>query len=204
MSKPVFVLVPGAFHLEGCLDPLAKHINEAGYKTKTTTLKSVGNADKTLTDDIAHLRDDVLLPLVESEDVVLVIHSYAGFPGSAAIKGLGKKDRQAKGLKGGILGVIYMCAFIPKEGDHLKGMIGGQWAPWQVPDVSIFAANYRPLTIVSNMPLGESRTHRGFRSRQRFLRRRSGSCRPHRKSQRSIDEVLPRTTAACRIHRASI
>ncbi|KAL8754212.1 MAG: hypothetical protein Q9199_004500 [Rusavskia elegans] len=87
-------------------------------------------------DDVAALAGEVLHPLIEKQgkDVVLYLHSYAGFPGSAAIKGLSKTERLAAGKRGGILGLVYQSAFIPKPGDTLLQMIGGTYAPWQDPN----------------------------------------------------------------------
>lgn len=65
---------------------------------------------------------------------MLYLHSYAGFPGSTAIAGVSKVERRAAGLQGGIIGLIFQSAFVPKVGNTLLKMIGGNYAPWQAPD----------------------------------------------------------------------
>ena len=136
-SLPTIVLVPGAFHVASSMDLLSSQLEQAGYDTKIIGLVTVNQPKFTVQDDVAVLAGEVLLPLIEKQgkDVVLYLHSYAGFPGSAAIKGLSKTERLAAGKRGGILGLIYQSAFIPKSGDTLKQMIGGNYAPWQDPNV---------------------------------------------------------------------
>ncbi len=38
------------------------------------------------------------------EDIVLILHSYSGFPGAVALKGRDKRSRIAKGRAGGVAG----------------------------------------------------------------------------------------------------
>ena len=48
----------------------------------------------------------------EGKDVILISHSYSGVPMTESSKGLGKKEREAKGLKGGIVRLGYMTALV--------------------------------------------------------------------------------------------
>ena len=136
-SNPTIVLVTGAFHVDSALDILSAQLQQVGYNTRTFGLITVNHAGLTVKDDTAALREGLLRPLIEGQgkDVVLFLHSYAGFPGSAATGGLSKKERTAKGQQGGIIGLIYQSAFIPQPTDTLVKMIGGSYAPWQSPDV---------------------------------------------------------------------
>ncbi|KAL8737031.1 MAG: hypothetical protein Q9181_002095 [Wetmoreana brouardii] len=136
-ALPTIVLVPGAFHQASAMDLLSFQLKEAGYSTRTFGLVTVDHPRLTVQDDAFALAGDVLLPLIEQQgkDVVLYLHSYAGFPGSAAIKGLSKTERLAAGEQGGVLGLIFQSAFIPKPGDTLLQMIGGNYAPWHDPNV---------------------------------------------------------------------
>ncbi|KAK6218243.1 hypothetical protein LQW54_002769 [Pestalotiopsis sp. IQ-011] len=63
-----------------------------------------------------------LLRLLDDEDhgdVVLIMHSYGGMPGSSAAAGLPR-----------ILGLVYVAAFVVPEGTSCAGMTGGRLAPW--------------------------------------------------------------------------
>ncbi|MCJ1261076.1 hypothetical protein MMC22_000940 [Lobaria immixta] len=134
--NPTILLVTGAFHVDSAMDILGGRLQEAGYNTRSLGLKTVNNPGLTPNDDATLLEKDLLFPLIEEQgkDVVLYLHSYAGFPGSVAINGYSKQHRSATGKPGGIVGLIYQSAFIPKEGDTLIKMIGGSYAPWQSPD----------------------------------------------------------------------
>ena len=117
---------------------LSFQLKEAGYSTELLQLVTVNNAALTIQDD-ADALERVLYSLIEQQgqNVVLYLHSYAGFPGSTAIKGYSKTERLAAEKRGGVIGLIYQSAFIPKQGDTLLQMIGGQYAPWQAPNVFI-------------------------------------------------------------------
>ena len=136
-ALPTIVLVPGAFHVDSAMDVLGAELEKSGYNTRTFGLITVNNPKVRVQDDAVALRLEILAPLIEQQgkDIVVYLHSYAGFPGSAAIKGLSKDERLAAGKQGGILGLIYQSAFVPKPGNTLLQMIGGQYAPWQDPDV---------------------------------------------------------------------
>ena len=56
----------------------------------------------------------------EGKDVVLTMNSYGGFPGTEASKGLSKKEREANGLKGGIIELVYLASFLPAVGLSLR------------------------------------------------------------------------------------
>ncbi|MCJ1311313.1 hypothetical protein MMC25_004984 [Agyrium rufum] len=131
-AKPTFLLVPGAWHPQGVLDQLVSELQSAGFENATGTLTTVGST-ASLSDDVTYIREELLLPLIEGKgkDVIFVAHSYAGIPSGTAIKGLSKGERIAKGEKGGIVGLVYLCAFVPQQGVSLFDMVGGQWPPWQ-------------------------------------------------------------------------
>ena len=138
MHALTVVLVPGAFHVDSAMDILGAQLQQKGYNTRTWGLKTVNKPNVSVEEDSMLLAEGILRPLMEQgKDVVLYLHSYAGFPGSAAIAGFSKAERTAKGLRGGIIGLIFQSAFVPKVGDNLLQMIGGNYAPWQDPDVSL-------------------------------------------------------------------
>lgn len=138
MPVVTVVLVPGAFHVDSVIDISGAQLQQKGYNTRTWGLRTVNKPDISVGEDSVLLAEGMLKPLIEQgKDVVLYLHSYAGFPGSAAIAGLSKAGRREQGLKGGIIGLIYQSAFVPKVGDTLLQMIGGTYAPWQDPDVRL-------------------------------------------------------------------
>ena len=119
------------------MEVLKTQLINLGCNVVSGQLRTVNNPGVVIKDDVNYLEEELLHPLIEQQgkDIVLYLHSYAGFPGSTAIAGYSKDERLAAGKPGGILGLIYQSAFIPKPGDTLLQMIGGNYAPWQSPNV---------------------------------------------------------------------
>ena len=95
------------------------------YETISETLPCVAADDYSkvgLADDIAFVRQKLLMPLIDrGDDIVVVMHSFGGLPGSAAIEGLGKDERQKQGQKGGVMGLVYLAALLVPEGKNNAG-----------------------------------------------------------------------------------
>lgn len=152
MSKPTIVLIAGAWHLPKHYQPLLDWFASHGYPTASQKLPSVGAQDpndKDVVCDTAFIRNKVLLPELDNgKDVVLLTHSYGGCPGSAAAKGLSKAERQSSGQKGGIIGLVYMCAFVAEEGDSLQSKLpGNKLSPWVIINVRLTHTLTRALLI---------------------------------------------------------
>ena len=134
MPKPCIVIVPGAWHSSLHYNGLIVLLQQAGYQVSSQKLPSV-NPDvpenRTSSTDAAFIRERLLLPLIEDgTDVLLVMHSYGGCPGAAAAKGLSTKDRTADGKTGGIIGLIFIAAFLHHQGDCVFNSLGGKWGSW--------------------------------------------------------------------------
>lgn len=139
-THPFFIILPGGSQNPTHYGYLAYLLQSAGYPTFSSLLPSIGNSGKVTTqDDTDFIRDRMILPILELEerDVVLVMHSYSGVPGSAAALGLGKKERIAQGKKAGIIGQIFYAAMLQKGGDgsDLFTAGGGSFPAFLVPDV---------------------------------------------------------------------
>ena len=169
-SNTVILLIPGAFHTESAMDLLSGQLQQAGYSTHAMGLVTVNNAQLSIKDDIAAIRSELLDPLVEQQgrDVVLYLHSYAGFPGSTVIEGLSKAERTAKGQAGGIIGLIYQSAFTPKEGDTLLQLIGGSYPPWQDPNVCGYLS--KSVGLGTNNGAGEKWSYHRDKPKANVLR----------------------------------
>lgn len=142
MTKPTIILVPGAWHSPSHYESLLVKLREAGYLTKSEKLSSVGSSqplDQTAALDATAIKRDLLQPELDlGKDVILVMHSYGGSPGAAAAKGNSKSERAAAGKQGGIIGLIFVCAFLANEGDSLKSKLPGQELdPWCIIDVGL-------------------------------------------------------------------
>ncbi|WP_227487675.1 alpha/beta fold hydrolase, partial [Nocardioides malaquae] len=83
-------------------------------EAETITLPSAGGpASTTAYDDAEHIQRQYLEPLISSKrNVILLMHSYAGVPGTESDKGFARKDLAAQGKKGGVVGLVYLSSFI--------------------------------------------------------------------------------------------
>lgn len=92
-------------------------LKKSGYSAKTPALPSNGSVPPTpdWAEDIDAIRTTVS-KLDVDQDVVVVMHSFSGMTGGTALDGLDKDSCRAKGLKGGIVRLVYLAAFLVSEG----------------------------------------------------------------------------------------
>ena len=133
-SLPTIVLVPGAWHSPIHYKQLTTLFEESGYAVSTSPLPSLNPADPeatTTTSDSTFIAEKLIAPLLEEgKDIVLVMHSYGGSPGSVAARGLSKTERMSQDLQGGIIGLVFIAALLASEGASLLDMVGGKFHPW--------------------------------------------------------------------------
>lgn len=134
-QSPVIVLVPGAFGTPAGFDKLLPYLNSSGITTRPGPYPSCSPADPaeaTCANDIAWLRDNVLVSLLEEEqrDVVVLAHSYGGVVAGGAVKGLDYPTRSAQGKTAGVVGLIYVAGNITLGGESLLEAIGGAYPPF--------------------------------------------------------------------------
>ena len=68
------------------------------------------------TGDVDMIRSTVTGLVEQSQEVIVVTHSYSGIPGGQALEGLDRKSRSEQGLAGGVTRLIYIMSFIVPEG----------------------------------------------------------------------------------------
>ncbi|QYS93741.1 Prolyl aminopeptidase [Trichoderma simmonsii] len=130
-SKPHIFVIPGAYHPGSAFNLFIQSLEAAGFSAETTTNRSAGNAGITVQDDIEHVQSLLIPQIDEGKDIVVVAHSYGGVVGSGVIAGLDKRGREARGLKGGIIGIICIAALMTApEKSILEMRGGGAWSPW--------------------------------------------------------------------------
>lgn len=139
--SPTVVLIPDAWHSPIHYVMLLAEIESAGYATSSARCPSCDSTDpyaQTVTTDASSIRQTLLLPLInKGRDIVLIMHSYGGCPGAMAAKGLSKAELQASGRPGGIIGLVFICAFVAHEGQSLLSSLPGErLGPWAVDYVS--------------------------------------------------------------------
>lgn len=108
MKRSTYVLIPGAWHGAWSWRPVANRLRAASHRAITLTLPGLGDGD----DPSGHrLRDAVDYVVKEVcrlglERVILVAHSWGGYPATGAAHLLG--DRVTK--------IVYYNAFVPVRG----------------------------------------------------------------------------------------
>ena len=132
MAKPTILLVGGAWHTADYFGPLLKVFKEEGYPAVALGLPSVG-AHPAATDfsvDINVIRDQVTRLIAEKKEIIAVLHSYGGIPGTEALHGLGKAPGSGAG---GVIALVYIASMIPKAGNsfeaHLEAVGDSTWKP---------------------------------------------------------------------------
>jgi len=132
IPKPTLVFVPGAWHGPSSFDPVTNLLSASGYSISPVTLPSVGAspAQPSFAADVAAVRAAITEAADADADVFVVMHSYGGVPGSEATKGLGKGDRRSEGKRGGVAGLVYLCAFALDRGKSLQSVLPSDGLPW--------------------------------------------------------------------------
>ncbi|XXG98527.1 hypothetical protein Hte_004851 [Hypoxylon texense] len=133
-SKPVIVLIHGAFFAPVHYRKLIEPLRAQGYVVIAPPMPSTGLDDsaagRTYVDDAKRILEYLIPYLDEGKEAVVVAHSQGGIAGSALTEGQTVEDRKAKGLKGGVKSVIYLSALaIPTKGASLLGLLGGTPPP---------------------------------------------------------------------------
>lgn len=134
-SLPVIIIVPGAFGTPQGFEKLLPYLTKAGYATHPGSYPSCNPSDPasvSSSQDIASLRDNILLPLLneEGKDIVIIAHSYGGVVAGGAARELAKETRRAQGHSTGIIGLIYVVGNITLDGESLLAAVGGAYPPF--------------------------------------------------------------------------
>jgi pimeloyl-ACP methyl ester carboxylesterase len=143
-----FLLVHGAWHGAWCWQRVLPSLIRAGHRAHAVTLTGVGERAHLLQPGIdleTHIQDVMAtMDAEEMDDVVLVVHSYAGMLGTAVA------DRRPERLRH----LVYLDAVLPKPGEswsstHASSTRGARIAAAQAdplnafpaPDPSVFGLN---------------------------------------------------------------
>ncbi|KAI1179137.1 alpha/beta-hydrolase [Nemania sp. FL0916] len=119
MPGLTFVLLHGAWHSSKCWQRLITELEKAGYTAIAPSLPSCGSTPpaQDWDGDIQVIRETVCTLVDEQHrDVVVVTHSFSGMTGGTALEGLDKGARRKAGLAGGVVRLVYICAFLVPEG----------------------------------------------------------------------------------------
>ena len=128
-TKPVFVLVPGSFTEPTWYEKVTPFLSKAGYEWVNAPLPSANSegthtVPPTMQDDAASIKKVISGVVDSGKEVVLVMSSYGGYPGTEATEGLGKVDLQKQGKQGGVVALVYVAGWMPVVGKSIFTLQG--------------------------------------------------------------------------------
>ena len=126
--KPTIVLIHGGWHIPSTYSKFTNSLKSAGYEVHVPRLPSMNEArppNTDLTTDTELIRGYVESLVDAGRSIIAIMHSYGGQVGTNALYGLGLKSRSQSGesLSGGVIQLIYMCAFALPEGGSMVGKV---------------------------------------------------------------------------------
>lgn len=127
-TKPLILLIPGAFHLPHHYHPITTPLSTLGHPILSIPLTCCGPTrssvplTSTPTTDAAAIHAH-LLPLLDAGQTALVVaHSYGSRVATVCIQGQTVAERAARGLPGGVVGAVWIAGFaFPARGKNLLG-----------------------------------------------------------------------------------
>jgi len=129
-EKPTVVLIHGAWHDSSCWNPVISLLKEHQYPFRSIDLLTAGGEiTMTAEDDALHIQKTTSELVADGKELILVMHSYGGVPGTLSAKGLLRKDRETEHKPGGIVSLVYVTSFLLPEGASLASFLGG-WPDW--------------------------------------------------------------------------
>lgn len=117
-AKPAVLLIHGAWHTPPVYAKYTTALEASGYEVVTPHLPTCNGMrppNSSMQTDVATVRQAAESLVDSGRHVVMVMHSYGGAPGTNAVEGLSARDRAAHGLAGGIVHLVYMCAYMLAE-----------------------------------------------------------------------------------------
>ena len=117
--KPAIVLVSGAWCVPAHYETLTGALEKAGYTVHVPAKPTCSGArppTASFADDVGHIRNVVAALVEAGESVIMAMHSYGGAVGTEALRDLTAPSRRARGLAGGVVGLLYLCAYLLPAG----------------------------------------------------------------------------------------
>lgn len=151
-SKPTILWVNGSFTPASYYATMAENVRSQGYEIVVDTLPSSARTPPeqpaTMTEDADFFHDIAEKLADQGKDIVLVMHSYGGVPGTECSKGLSKADRQEAGKPGGIIRLVYLTCVVPDVGVPMKESVPP--LPFIIGREDVCYLSYPKSTLPSN------------------------------------------------------
>ncbi|KAJ5659265.1 hypothetical protein N7507_005716 [Penicillium longicatenatum] len=118
-SLPTVVLVHGAWHTPANYSDYVNALQKQGFQVHCPRLPTSSSARPPTAfhpEDVACVRELVKTLIDDGQRVLMIMHSYGGAVGSSAVEGLSFSERKASGKPGGVIHLLYLCAYILPTG----------------------------------------------------------------------------------------
>jgi len=133
MSQPKIVLVPGSFGSREAYKPLLEASAMKNLELPYLPLPSIVQGGVVPTtpppsmyDDARFIADEVEKICDAGHHVIILAHSYGGIPASESLKyGIGKRERQSQGKRGGVVRLAYIASPMPAVGSNIVTSLAG-------------------------------------------------------------------------------
>lgn len=210
-QRPVYVFVGGVSHTPAFFSLLISELQKLEYEAVAVSYPTVGepsDTEGTTQPDEVEAIQAAVANIVEGRkrDVVLVLHSYGGWPGSRAVKGWDRETRKSLGKESGIVEVVFLAAFLlPDNADMATYSHLPDWLTVEVNDLGISASNTffltRSSTSLANILAPLHRIPPMFSKKSRLLcakphNHNHGCCRQRHEQAQQRDWPHASQTAA--------
>lgn len=104
-----------------------------------------------MADDAEHIHGIIEALANDGKDVLVVMSSFGGIPGTQAVKDLTRRERQEVGKPGGVTGLVYASALLIKEGQNSEDSFEPFTIPHETHDFFKISVRVSPLEILKVM-----------------------------------------------------
>ncbi|KAJ5731206.1 uncharacterized protein N7483_005714 [Penicillium malachiteum] len=118
-SLPTVVLVHGAWHTPANYQTYVDALKKRGFQVhcpQLPTCTGIPPPTGSLVEDIACVKSLVTSLVDDGQRVLMILHSYGGAVGGSAVEGLSIPEREAAGKLGGVIHLLYLCAYMVPTG----------------------------------------------------------------------------------------
>ncbi|KAJ5305833.1 hypothetical protein PENANT_c015G02068 [Penicillium antarcticum] len=135
---PEIVLIHGAWHTPKNYTSYMTDLQKAGFTVHAPHLPSnngIRPPTASLPEDISLVRNLVQDLVNTGTRILMVMHSYGGLVGTSAIQDLDLSTRQANNQPGGVIHLLYLCAYMLSPGETMWSIVEQTGADKLWPDL---------------------------------------------------------------------
>lgn len=136
---PTIIIVPGIFHVAWHMNLLVTELCTLGFETQVLDLPTVNASPEPdcYERDVATIKTAIANQVNANKDVILLMHSYGGIPGTEAACGFGTSTANTGKPQGVVRKLIYLTALMFKEDTNILSVP----YPWPIvakPDEQVY------------------------------------------------------------------